>query len=149
MTLHLIIQCVGIESIDHLRRSIAEEVAEARDRGARPLCRHHTRHFPRRADELLQGGSLYWIIRGRTRCRQPIKGVERIDDPESGKRCVLLFGPEIIPTVPAPHDPMQGWRYLEVKDAPADLEPLGRGSRRGARGLPPEMIAELRALGLL
>lgn len=155
MTVHLLLPCVGIASIEQLEEEVAEEIAQARRQRRDPVCRHHTRNFPRRAEELLDGGSIYWIIKGHICCRQPIRGLERIDDPESLKRCRILFGPEIVRTYLFPHDAMQGWRYLEAKDAPPDLALGGKRAAKGrkkggeAEEMPPELVAELRSLGLL
>lgn len=154
MTAHLLLPCVGISSIEELEEEVRAEIAEAKRKGRRPFCRHRTRNFPRRAEELLEGGSIYWIIRSHICCRQPIRALERFDDPESGKRCRILFGPEIVRTQLFPHEAMQGWRYLEAKDAPPDLPSRDavKGRKKkgdGTEGMPAKMIAELRALGLL
>src|SRR6516225_10725777 len=64
MPLHLLKLAVGIEDIEHLRRIRA---ARAEERGGSWV---HTRNYPRRAAEILAGGSIYWIIRGQIRVRQ-------------------------------------------------------------------------------
>ena len=145
MALHLLIMCVGIESIGHLRRVEKRELEQLRRAGEPPTLRHWTRNKPRRADEILDGGSIYWIIKGHIRVRQAVVGIEQRIDPERSKRCLILFDPKLVRTVPVPRDPMQGWRYLEDKHAPADLD---SGPDDNA-GMPPEMAAELRSLGLL
>ncbi|MCZ6720877.1 MAG: DUF1489 domain-containing protein [Proteobacteria bacterium] len=145
MALNLLIMCVGIESVGHLERVTAKELADAKRLNEPPYLKHWTRNRPRRADELSAGGSLYWIIKGAIRVRQPIVGIEALENPVGGKRCCILYGPELIRTLPVPRDPMQGWRYLEAKDAPPDLESVPEE----AGDMPPEMVAELRSLGLL
>jgi hypothetical protein len=106
---------------------------------------HRTRNFPRRAEEILDGGSLYWVIRGTVLVRQPIIGVERLEQQEGTKRCAFLLGPQWVRTRPQPRRPHQGWRYLEPADAPPDL-PEGDTAEED---LPPHLVSELRELGLL
>ena len=99
---------------------------------------------PRRADELLDGGSIYWIIKGYVQARQRLLAIEPIVDKQGRPDNLLILHPKLIRTAPRAHRPFQGWRYLAAKDAPADLDSLGK-----AAAMPPEMAAELRELGLL
>ena len=70
MTLHLIKLCVGVESIQSLAQWQKRRLTELKKKG-RPLqLVHVTRQTPKRADELLDGGSLYWVIRGSIAVRQ-------------------------------------------------------------------------------
>ncbi len=147
MTVHILKLCVGIDSVEQLI-----DAHKRRLRGAAPGRRdgalvHRTRNFPRRVDEILDGGSLYWVIRGAVLVRQPIAAVERLDggDADGGKRCAFVLAPEWIRTQAQPRRPHQGWRYLEPADAPADL---GQGEA-GGDTLPPHLVAELRSLGLM
>ena len=144
MALHLLKVCVGIESIDHLARVQAERLARLRRDGQEPVLRHFTRHAPLRAAEIVDGGSLYWIIRRFVRVRQRILRIERVRSAE-GKRCALVLDPTLVETQLQPRRPHQGWRYLEAADAPPDLP----STAVGADGLPAELAAELRELGLL
>ncbi len=142
MTLHLIKLCVGCDSIDDLTEWIAMRMAEKRRKGA-PLEHHHvTRMVPRRAPELLDGGSLYWVIKGNVQVRQRLLDIRPFVDGEGIGRCALVLEPKVVATEWQPKRPFQGWRYFEAKDAPADL------TRGRASGLPPEFFAELAALGL-
>lgn len=102
--------------------------------------------MPRRAAEIEGEGSIYWIIRGHIRARQRIVSLERAADVNANKRCAVVLDPEIVKTEPRRARPMQGWRYLEATDAPADL---GRVAVNHEYEMPPQMIAELRELGLL
>lgn len=138
MAVHLLKVCVGVEAVDQLRAFQARRLA------AGQKLRHVTRHRPRRAAELLDGGSLYWIIRNVVRVRQRVVDLETVRD-ELGTRCGLVLDAELVEVTPFPRRPHQGWRYLEDKDAPPDL------ARRpdGLEDMPDEMAAELRALGLL
>ena len=145
MALHLIKLCVGADSIRDLQDWIKERLAEKRRKKQAPEHIHTTRMMPTRADELLDGGSLYWVIRGEIACRQALADIREYKDKEGVRRCQLVLSPKVVPVVPRPRGPFQGWRYLNGKDAPADLT-------RGAKGLaklPEEMRRELRELGLL
>ena len=99
-----------------------------------------TKHCPTRQDELLNGGSIYWVFANRILCRQRIFGFETAHD----GRCLLKIGREPVPVVPTPRRAFQGWRYLNGADAPADLPK----SREGDDALPRDMEAALAALGL-
>ena len=137
--------CVGIDHVDQLVEAQARRVA-ARHRAGEPAeLRHMTRHAPRRAKAVLAGGSIYWVIKGFVRVRQTIVRIDILDQPIRGKRCALVLDPELLRTELQARRPHQGWRYLEAKDAPADL------ARRhaGTEDFPPELASELRALGLL
>ena len=145
MALHLIKLCVGADSIRDLQDWIKERLAEKRRKKQAPEHIHTTRMTPTRAGELLDGGSLYWVIRGEIACRQALADIREYKDKEGVRRCQLVLSPKVVPVVPRPRGPFQGWRYLNGKDAPADLT-------RGAKGLaklPEEMRRELRELGLL
>ena len=139
MSLHLIKLSVGTEDLVQLARWQAR-----RQRLAGRLF-HQTRMMPKRAAELLEGGSIYWVIRGQIRARQRLLAIERQQDPEGRAYALLILDPELHRTVAAPHRAFQGWRYLLPEDAPKDLAK--------SEGLPPdmpaEMAAELQALGLL
>jgi hypothetical protein len=144
MTVNLIKLSVGIETIDHLTQVQEGRVRLAEAAGEGPRLFHRTRHMPRRSDELLDGGSIYWIIKGRTRARQRLIGLESDVDEEGRKFCRLMLEPGLVPIDPWPHRPFQGWRYLETKDAPPD-----RARGQADQEMPEEMIEELRDLGLL
>jgi len=139
VTLHLIKLSVGTEDLEDMHRWQAERL---RTTGR---LFHRTRMMPRRREELLSGGSIYWVVRGQVLARQQLAGIERVIDAEGRPDTHLLLGPHLVATVPRPHRPFQGWRYLAGKDAPADLADLPEG----VRDMPPAMAAELRALGLL
>lgn len=145
MTLHLVKLAVGIDDVDHLARVQQRRRTEAIRAGRGDRLWHLTRNAPRRADELLDGGSIYWVIRGQIRCRQRLVGIEPAVDSD-GRPCNrLLLDPELVRTLPRAHRPFQGWRYLAPEDAPPDLDALPSG----AEEMPPEMAAELHALGLI
>jgi len=106
---------------------------------------HRTRMVPKRAAELIDGGSLYWVIRGEVLCRQRFIDVRPYVDKDGIGRCRLVLDPKVVLVEPRPCRAFQGWRYLAAKDAPRDL---GRVAP-GAAAMPESMRRELRDLGLL
>ena len=142
MALHLIKLCVGIDRLDQLQGLYAARMAERLARGARPNPCHVTRMTPRRADEVLDGGSLYWVIKRVVQARQDIVALEEVIGEDGIKRCRLVLGMDLIPTEPQPRRPFQGWRYLKASDAPADLS-----AQSGGAELPGELRAHLREIG--
>ena len=144
MALHLIKLAVGIDDLAHLKTVQAER---RRQRRQAPRSPHwvYTRNTPRRADDLLAGGSLYWVVRGVIRCRQELVGFEEDVDSEDGRKyCRIKVKRTIVPTAPRACKAFQGWRYLEPDNAPPDLS---KGDSDGE--MPAEMVAELKRLGLL
>lgn len=141
--LHLIKLCVGAESIADLTDWIAECRAAAGSDAFEQV--HRTRMMPKRADEILAGGSLYWVIKGRVQARQRILALRPETDAEGKARCAIVLAPEVVSVAPRQHRPFQGWRYLAAADAPADLA----AAAAGADEMPPEMRAALADLGLL
>ena len=136
MPLHLLKLAVGIDDIDQLRRIRA---ARAKERGGHWV---YTRNRPRRAAEVLAGGSIYWVIRGQIRVRQLVTGLGGGRDDSGRSYCLIEVDEDLVATVPRHCRPFQGWRYLSPADAPADR-------RRDEAPLPAHMLAELRALGLI
>ncbi|MGE5476732.1 MAG: DUF1489 family protein [Bacteroidales bacterium] len=134
--INLIKLAVGCDGIDDMKAFQAERL-----RGHGHIF-HLTRMVPKRVDELTDGGSIYWVIKGSVAARQRIVAVEAEMDDEGRSRCRLTLDAEIIEVEPRAAKPFQGWRYLEVKDAPRDR-------RHGESEPPPEMAEELRRLGLL
>ena len=142
MSIHLVKLCVGVDRLDQLRDWQAMRSAACLERGERPNPWHITRMSPRRKDELLDGGSLYWVIKRVVQARQRIVGLEEVIGEDGIRRCRLVLGMELIATQPQPRRPFQGWRYLEPKDAPADL-----GVHGGGAELPGDLRAHLREIG--
>jgi len=139
MPLHLKKLSVGSTSIESLT-AWHDEVLERRGR-----IMHTTRSFPRRAAEILPGGSMFWIIKGRMCVRQLIEEFVEIEREDGGVSCGIVMKPGLIRVVERRHRPFQGWRYLEETDAPIDL-PVGESPDDV---MPQEMAEELRDLGLL
>lgn len=142
VTVHLIKLAVGIDSVEHLRAVQRQRLRESVTRGERARLRHVTRSTPRRAAEIVDGGSMYWVIRGTVRARQRIVAIEPVAGRDGIGRCALILGRKLIPTLPFRKRAFQGWRYLNEADAPPD-------ARNDAHTLPPKLAAELRELGLL
>ena len=140
MTLHLIKLCVGADGVEDL----ADWQASRAARGPDGLPRHITRMWPKRAVEVLEGGSLYWVFKGRVLARQRVLRLDRVAGGDGVERCALVLDPAIIRTEPQPRGPFQGWRYLKPEDAPRDLA----APRAGDDALPPELNAALAAIGL-
>ncbi|MBV1705187.1 MAG: DUF1489 family protein, partial [Hyphomicrobiales bacterium] len=127
MPLHLVKLCVGATDVADLRAWMAERATTDRKAGGPGLGVHVTRMAPKRAAELLDGGSLYWVIRGFVSARQRLVAIETFVDGEGIGRCRLKLDPEVVVVAGGPCRPFQGWRYLAASSAPADL---------GAGGVP-------------
>ena len=130
MPLHMIKLCVGVSDVEWL---------ETRAATGAPLI-VHTRMTPKRATEIEDGGSLYWVIKGVVLCRQPILDIATKGEGKTS-RCEITLAPEVIRTAPLGRRPFQGWRYFEPKDAPADLSLLDTGD------MPEDLAKQLREMG--
>jgi len=139
--LHLIKLSVGSKNVE----SMADWQATRRAQTEDGLPRHVTRMWPRRADEVLDGGSLYWVIQGLVQCRQRIVRFDEVIGQDGIRRCAIVLDPEIVRTTTAQKRPFQGWRYLQPGDAPADLP----ASRRDEEALPADLSAALADIGVL
>jgi hypothetical protein len=145
MSLNLVKLCVGIDSPEQLQSFIKQRVAQRVSEGKERVTMHTTRMVPKRVDELLDGGSLYWVIKGKIQCRQALKDIEVFTDSEGIRRCHLILKPKLFKTDWQPRRAFQGWRYLKAEDVPADL---GDG-KKGLDALPTHIRLELAQLGLL
>ena len=141
MALHLIKLSVGTASVEDL----AAWQGSARAKGPDGNPRHVTRMWPRRAEELLDGGSIYWVIQGLIQCRQRIIRLDEVTRADGIRRCGIVLEPQIIHTTTARKRPFQGWRYLTSADAPADLP----RNRQGEDALPADLSAALADIGVL
>ncbi|EFL90163.1 DUF1489 family protein [Ahrensia sp. R2A130] len=135
MPLNMLKLSVGTDSLEELHRYVAH-----RQRTGTSF--HTTRMVPKRMDELLDGGSLYWVIKGHVQGRQLFRDIEPFTTPDGIKRCRLHLASELIPTRWVPRRPFQGWRYLVEADVPPDLQ-------AGEAALPADLQNELADLGLL
>ena len=107
-----------------------------------------TRNMPKQAKQLLNGGSIYWVINRRIQCRQNIVGIEQDVDETGRKYCILMLDTEMVRTQSISHKPFQGWRYLAPSDAPKDIAPVRLGAN-DEEPPPEDMAADLRASGLI
>ena len=139
--LHLQKLSVGTEGVADLAAWHATKRAQTPD----GLPRHVTRMWPKRESELLQGGSIFWVIKGSLMCRQQIERLDEVIGSDGIRRCAIVLNPEIIRVAPTLKRPFQGWRYLKPEDAPMDL-PKGREAEEA---LPSELTAALAEIGVL
>jgi hypothetical protein len=137
---HLMKLSVGTESVEDL----ADWQASQRPRWPKGCAVHVTRMWPKREAEVLNGGSIYWVIKGVILCRQRIVGLEQVEGGDGITRCAIVLDEEIIRTQSAPRRAFQGWRYLDPKDAPPDLM---RG-REHEEALPPGLAEAMAEFGL-
>jgi len=135
--IHLIKLCVGAEKVEDLIDWQAQQY------GTGP-ARHVTRMTPKRSEELLDGGSLYWVFKGAVLARQRVIGLEDVIGSDGIPRCAILLDREVVRTEAMPRRPFQGWRYLPPEDAPADLRP----TREREEPLPRDLQAALSEIGL-
>ena len=145
MSLHLIKLAVGCESVRELKGWVAERMQTAKKKGLPLRHIHITRMTPKRIDELLAGGSLYWVIRGEIAAREKIIAIESFRDRDGIGRCRLVMQPKVVAVLPRPMRPFQGWRYFVQSDIPPDLKSAGAG----VAAMPEPLRRELRDLGLL
>lgn len=145
MPLHLLKLCVGCDSVEDLESWIAQRLAAPRAAGEPAEQFHTTRMVPVRRDELLDGGSLFWVIKGTVQCRQRLLDIRPFTDDQGIGRCHLILDPVVVRTDYQPKRPFQGWRYLKHVEAPRDLA----ADRPGLLAMPPQLRRELSDLGLL
>jgi hypothetical protein len=146
MPLHLIKLAVGCDSIKELKGRVAERMKTAKKKGLPPRHIHITRMTPKRVDEILAGGSLYWVIRGEIAAREKIIAIEPFRDKDGIGRCRLVMQPRVVAVSPRPMRVFQGWRYFTEDAAPPDLTRAAAGS---VAAMPEPLRRELRDLGLL
>jgi hypothetical protein len=141
--LHLIKLCVGVDTLQELADWQKKRLKEKRAKGQKPELIHITRQMPKRAEELLAGGSLYWVIKGQISVRQRVWELREVT--KNGiPHCGIVYDKKLVPVRLRPRRAFQGWRYLEAKDAPPDIAEV-----QGAKGLPEALKRELAVLGLL
>ena len=140
-TVNLIKLSVGTESVEDLVDWQAAKQVQAPD----GMPRHVTRMWPKRGPEVLNGGSIFWVIKGSIQCRQRIARLDEHVGSDGIRRCAIVLDPEIVRTQSSLKRPFQGWRYLAVGDAPPDL-PKGREHEEP---LPVELNRALAEIGVL
>jgi hypothetical protein len=145
MTLNLIKLAVGAESIKDMQDWVRTHIRNAKAKKLPPRHIHITRMMPKRDEDLLAGGSLYWVIKGQIACRERLLAIEPFRDKAGVGRCRLVLEPKLILVTPRPMRAFQGWRYLAAEDAPKDLAKSGTGIAT----MPEALRRELHELGLL
>lgn len=142
--IHMIKLCVGVATLEELE-SYRNERAHwwGADYGE-DVHVHRTRTRPKRAAEMEGSSSIYWVISGVIRCRQPILRLAEAIDEQGLPCCDIIMAPDMIRTVPRPKGPFQGWRYIDSKDAPSDLAAGGFAEEGDAA-----LAEELARLGLI
>jgi len=132
---------VGTETVETLAQWQKTVTAQTSD----GLPRHVTRMWPKRGPEILNGGSIYWVIKGVIQARQTILRLDEVIGDDGIRRCAIVLEPNLIKTETALRRPFQGWRYLKPEDSPADLR---AGAAQDDQELPAELAAALAAIGV-
>ncbi len=145
MTVHLVKLAVGIEDAEHLARVQKARLETAVRAGKQATLRHLTRHRPKRADEIVSGGSLYWVIGGAIAARQRILGFEEAAKADGTPAHAIVLDPRLVRTEAKSFRPFQGWRYLPEGKIPQDLGDVDNATE----GLPSNLKKELKGLGLI
>ncbi|KAJ02757.1 DUF1489 family protein [Sulfitobacter mediterraneus] len=140
-TVNLIKLSVGTDSVEGLAEWHATKRAQTGD----GLPRHVTRMWPKREAEILNGGSIFWVIKGAIQCRQRILRLDEQIGSDGIRRCAIVLDPQLVRTQSSLRRPFQGWRYLTTQDAPPDL-PEGRENEEA---LPVELNQALAEIGVL
>ena len=138
---HLIKLSAGTESVD----TLTAWQGTARAKGPDGLPRHVTRMWPKREAEIINGGSIYWVIKGMIQCRQRVLRLDEVIGHDGIRRCAIVLDTDLIRVNPAPRRPFQGWRYLPADDAPPDMTQ----ARQNEDALPPELAGALADIGVL
>jgi hypothetical protein len=138
--LHMIKLSVGTEDVADLEMWQRDRRYQSAD----GLPQHVTRMWPKREAEVLDGGSIYWVIKGVVLCRQAVRRLDRVTGSDGIERCAIVLGPELVRVTPVPKRPFQGWRYLPAGEAPPDLTAV----RAGEDVLPPELSKALAEIGV-
>ena len=147
MPLHLIKLCVGCDSIEDLAAWQAERLRARRRAGEKkPRLYHRTFQTPKRRAELLDGGSLYWVIKGLVQVRQPLLDIAEGRKDDGTPCCLLILANALVAVRPTPRRAFQGWRYLDPGEAPADLK---QSAAHNLVAMPPKLKKQLAELGLL
>ena len=144
MTIHLLRMAVRVESVAKLKQLQAERLVQSAAENKSELYTY-TRNIPKRMDELIDDGSIYWVIRKYIKVRQRILGIEKHTNEEGRAYCAIQIDPELKQVVARRQKAFQGWRYLKPDDIPLDLVI----SERQVTDMPTEMADELRELGLI
>ena len=144
MTIHLLHMAARVESVAKLKQLQAERLVQSAAENKSELYTY-TRNIPKRMDELIDDGSIYWVIKKYIKVRQRILGIERHTNEEGRAYCAIQIDPELKQVIARRQKAFQGWRYLKPEDIPVDLHP----SQSKVANLPSALADELRELGLI
>lgn len=136
--INLVKLCVGAEKVED------QILWQQKRRAAGHPSRHVTRMWPKRGEDLLNGGSLYWVFKGVILARQKVIGLNEVRGEDGILRCGIMLDEAVIRTEGAPRRPFQGWRYLNPADSPRDLPK----NRVAEDALPPALNAALAEIGV-
>ena len=145
MTLNLVKLCVGVSAIEELA-AWQKAHRRGKSRDGIDCAYHRTFQAPKRQAELLEGGSMYWVIRGIILVRQKLVGFEDGTKEDGSSCCTIMLDPTLVPVRPTPRRAFQGWRYLDAADAPPDSKP---GKTDQVAAMPAAMRKQLADLGLI
>lgn len=123
MALNMIKLAAGAESIESFTEWQQHVTEQRRAAGLSANPVHETRMMPKRGPEIINGGSMYWVIKHKICLRQRIIEIERVEIEGAPKFCLIHFDPELIPVHIKTKRPFQGWRYFKQSDVPPDLNP--------------------------
>jgi len=143
MTVHIIKLSVGSDSFENLAAWQKQRLKDMKAKGRKPELIHVTRHMPKRAEEVLDGGSIYWVVKGWIVGRQKLLELRPMKK-DGVPHCGLVYDKKLVPVQWQKRRAFQGWRYLDPKDAPPDSDGRDQGE-----GLPEHLRKELMELGLL
>ena len=146
MTIHLVKLSVGTESIEDLSAWQDERLKQMKVKKQKPELFHRTFQMPKRREELLDGGSIYWVIKGVIQARQRLLDLKEGTRPDGTPCSLLILDRKLVHVRPVPRRAFQGWRYLANEDAPGDIS---GGRAAGLDAMPAKMRRELAELGLL
>jgi len=138
---HLIKLSVGSESIESLTAWQSQPFVRTAD----GLPQHITRMWPKREAEVLNGGSIFWVIKGQILCRQRIMRFDEVIGEDGIRRCAFVLDPELHHVAATPKRPFQGWRYLAAADCPPDITKAAASEDR----LPADMASALAEIGVM
>lgn len=142
--IHMIKLCVGVATLEELESYRSERAHWWGADYGEEVHVHRTRTRPKRFVEMENGqASLYWVISGVVRCRQPILRLAEATDEQGIACCDIIMAPDLVRVAPRPKSPFQGWRYLKPEDAPPDLDSADGG------GGDVKIAEELARLGLI
>ncbi len=146
MTMHIVKLSVGTESLEDMAEWQATRRRVNKAETGKAEHFHTTRMVPKKRDEILDNGSIYWVIKGVIQVRQRIVDIRDATRSDGVRCCQIVLAKQLYPVRPTPRRAFQGWRYLDPADAPEDLSPQANDD---LRKMPPAMRRDLAELCLI